>query len=81
MWNVYILECSDGTFYTGITNNLKRRVLEHNDSVLGAKYTRGRRPVKLIYSRKFKNMSDAAKEEWRIKKMDKTNKKSLVDSR
>lgn len=78
MWQVYILKCADRTFYTGITADLKRRLKEHNSSVLGAKYTRGRRPVKLVYSRKLKNKSLAAKEEWRIKKMTRLEKRKLI---
>lgn len=78
MWLVYILKCADGTFYTGITTDIKRRVKEHNSSSLGAKYTRGRRPVKLIYSLELKNKSLAAKEECRIKKMTKKEKKILT---
>jgi len=81
MWLVYILRCSDLTFYTGITTDLKRRIEEHNglgDSAIGAKYTRARRPVKLVYSRKLKNRSLAAKEEARIKKMSRLEKKSLI---
>lgn len=78
MWFVYILKCADKTFYTGITTNVKRRLVEHNSSTLGAKYTRGRRPVKLVYSRKMKNKSLAAKEECRIKKMPKKEKKILT---
>lgn len=74
MWYVYILKCSDETFYTGITTDLKRRIEEHNFSKLGAKYVRGRRPVCLIYSRKMKNKSEASKEEIRIKKMTKKEK-------
>jgi putative endonuclease len=49
MWYVYILECKDKTFYTGITTDLERRIKEHNNSLLGAKYTKSRRPVKLVY--------------------------------
>jgi len=74
MWYVYILECSDKTFYTGITNELKRRVEEHNSSKLGAKYTRGRRPVKLVYSLRKKDKSTAAKEEYKIKKLSRQEK-------
>ena len=77
MWQVYIVKCSDSTFYTGITTNLKRRIDEHNNSPLGAKYTRGRRPVKLVYSKKFKNKSLATKEEARIKKLSRKEKISL----
>jgi len=78
MWYVYILKCSDRTLYAGITTDLKRRVIEHNNSPLGAKYTRGRRPVKLVYSRKFKNKSLASKEESRIKKLSRQEKLRLV---
>lgn len=78
MWQVYILKCADGTFYTGITTGLKRRVKEHNSLALGAKYTRGRRPVKLVYSRKFKNKPLAAKAEWQIKRMTRLEKRKLI---
>ena len=74
MWYVYILECSDKTFYTGITNDLKRRTEEHNNSKLGAKYTRGRRPVKLVYSKKIKDKTRAMQEEYRIKKLSRYEK-------
>ncbi|MEI7620194.1 MAG: GIY-YIG nuclease family protein [Candidatus Falkowbacteria bacterium] len=75
---LYILECSDSTFYTGITTDLKRRVEEHNSSDLGAKYTRGRRPVKLIYSQEFESRSTASKEETRIKKLSRIKKLEAI---
>ena len=75
---LYILECDDKTLYTGITNDLDRRIKEHNFSTLGAKYTAGRRPVKLVYSKKFKNRSLALKEEFRIKKLPRLKKISLI---
>ncbi len=78
IWQAYIVECSDKTLYSGITTNLKRRLGEHNNSPLGAKYTRGRRPVKLVYSRVFKNKSLATKEEARIKKLSRKEKRSLI---
>jgi putative endonuclease len=78
MYFVYILQCSDSTFYTGITTNLDRRVKEHNNSKLGAKYTKVRRPVKLIYSKEFNNRSEALIEEARIKKLSRTEKHSLI---
>jgi putative endonuclease len=53
MWYVYILECNDRTYYTGITTDLKKRVEQHNTSIQGAKYTSGRRPVKMVYSLGF----------------------------
>ncbi len=78
MWSVYILECSDKTLYTGITKNLKRRLKEHNTSSKGAKYTRGRRPVKLKYSCKMKNKRAALKEEYRIKQLSRKEKLKIV---
>jgi len=77
---VYIIKCSDSTYYTGITTDLKRRIAEHNNSPLGAKYTRGRRPVKLAYSKRFKSKSTASKEEVRIKKLSRSEKIKLVKS-
>lgn len=74
MYFVYGLRCEDGTVYTGITTDLERRVREHNTSKLGAKYTRARRPVKLIYSKKFESRSEALVEEARIKKMSRSEK-------
>jgi putative endonuclease len=78
MWYVYILECRDGSFYTGISTNLKKRIDDHNNSKLGAKYTRGRRPVKLVYSCEMESKSEALKEEYRIKKMARKEKMKLV---
>jgi len=80
MWHVYILECSDQTLYTGITTNLKRRVEEHNTSNQGAKYTRGRRPVKIVYSCELPNKSEAQKEEYRIRKLSKPGKIKIIKS-
>lgn len=75
---VYILRCEDGTFYTGITTDVKRRVEEHNSSSLGARYTRGRRPVVVVYSQLYKNRSEATREEARIKKLARSAKLLLV---
>lgn len=79
MWHVYIVKCKDGTFYSGITTDIERRVWEHNNSPLGAKYTRGRRPVRLVYSCCLKNKSLAAKEEFRIKGLERSVKKRLIE--
>lgn len=79
MYFVYILQCSDNTFYTGITTDLNRRVKEHNNSKLGAKYTKIRRPVKLVFSKEFKNRSEASKEESRIKKLNRQQKIDLLN--
>ena len=81
MYYLYILQCADQTLYTGITTDLKRRVAEHNDTKLGAKYTAARRPVKLVYSKKFKNRSAAAKAEAKIKRLAKAQKLSLIKER
>lgn len=75
-WYVYIVECGDGTFYTGITDDVKRRILTHN-SGKGAKYTKSRGPVKLKYVEELRNRSEATKREMEIKKMKKGMKKSL----
>ena len=78
MYFLYILECADKTLYTGITVDLERRINEHNTSKLGAKYTSARRPVKLVYSKKFKNRSIASKEETRIKNLSRKQKVELI---
>ena len=78
MYYLYILKCVDGTLYTGITTDLVRRVAEHNRTKLGAKYTSSRRPVELVYSRKFKNRSRASVEERRVKKLKRSDKLKLI---
>lgn len=77
-WVVYILECSDNTLYTGITNNLEKRLEQHNNSNEGAKYTRARRPVKCVYSEIQDNRSEATKREFVIKKLTRTEKLKLI---
>ena len=78
MWHIYILRCADNTLYTGITTDLKRRLEEHNTSSLGAKYTRGRRPVALLYSKRYKDKAGAAKEECRLKKLSQKEKLLII---
>lgn len=77
-WHVYILECADGTLYTGSTNDLERRVKEHNVSGLAAKYTRARRPVTLRYTSAHESRSAALKEEARIKALTRSGKEDLI---
>ena len=77
-WRVYILLCSDGSFYTGITTDVERRLREHNHSKLGARYTRSRRPVKLVFQEKCLDRSDAGKAEYRIRKLTRTEKQKMV---
>lgn len=74
---VYLLECSDKTFYIGYTTDLDRRIFEHNSSNLGAKYTKGRRPVVLKYSKSFETLSEALKYEFYLKSLSRKNKLKL----
>lgn len=78
-WFVYILRCADNTLYTGITTDLTRRIQEHNNGKAGARYTRSRRPVTLVYSESATNRSDASKREHAIKKLSLACKISLID--
>ena len=78
MYYLYIIKCADKTLYTGITTDLNRRITEHNSSKLGAQYTSTRRPVKLVYSKKYKNRSLASREENRIKKLSKFEKIQII---
>jgi putative endonuclease len=77
-WFVYVVRCSDGSLYTGITNNIKKRILEHNYGTRGAKYTKSRRPVRLLYKRECDSRSHALKEEWAFKKLKKTEKERII---
>lgn len=79
-WFVYILSCGDGSLYTGITTDLRRRLDEHNDSKLGARYTRARRPVELLWFEQYDSRSNAAIREAEIKKLDRLQKIALVNS-
>ncbi len=76
-YRVYILRCKDGTLYTGSTNDIEKRIAVHNAGK-GAKYTRGRLPVRLLYSESFQTKSEALKRELAIKKMSKLEKLSLL---
>jgi putative endonuclease len=76
-WYFYIVKCRDGSFYSGITNNIEHRIKEHNKGT-GAKYTSGRRPVKLIYSEKHATVSAAMKRESQVKNWSRTKKERLV---
>lgn len=77
-WNVYMLRCADGTLYTGITTDLARRVAEHNgDSGLGARYTRSRRPVALVYVESADSRAQASRREAAIKRLDRARKLAL----
>jgi putative endonuclease len=75
---IYVLECSDGSLYTGYTTDIERRLKEHN-SGQGAKYTRGRLPVKLRHQESFKSRSLAQKREYQIKQLPRSKKEELID--
>lgn len=74
----YIVRCADNSLYSGITTDLKRRVGEHNSNKLGAKYTRGKQPVTLIYNEKFLTKSASMKREYEVKQMIKKEKELLL---
>jgi putative endonuclease len=76
----YILRCSDGTLYIGSTNNLEKRLLQHNTGKAGAKYTSGRRPVTLEYSEVVATYSDARAREAAWKRLSKKQKLQLIAS-
>ena len=78
MYYVYLLRCADNSLYCGLTTDLDRRVEEHNGEKSKSKYTRSRRPVKLIYFEKYKTINQALKREHEIKKMPKIKKESLI---
>lgn len=79
-YTLYLLRCSDGTLYTGITADLQRRIHEHNTSDKGAKYTRNRRPCIPVYCEQLKSKSAALKREIAIKKMTKAKKEALLSN-
>ncbi len=79
MYYLYILSCSDGTLYIGITTDVIRRVKEHNSSPRGAKYTKARRPLVLLYQKKYKTRSSASKAEYAYKQLSREQKLLLVE--
>lgn len=76
-WNIYILRCADDTLYTGICKDLRRRLEQHNQAI-GAKYTRGRAPVTLLYSETQPDRASATRREWEIKNLSRTEKLALA---
>jgi len=76
-WFVYILECEDKSFYTGITNDVQRRFNEHK-SGKGGKYTNSHKPIKIIFTEEIDNKSEALKREYQIKSLSRENKKKLI---
>lgn len=79
MYTLYIIKCADKSLYTGITTDIDRRIKQHNGEIIGGpKYTRGRRPVELVYTEKLPNRSEASKREGEIKKMTRADKEKLL---
>ena len=76
-WKLYILRCGDGSLYTGITNNLEKRLAAHRAG-RGAKYTRGRGPLELVYREECGTHSDALKRELEIKSLTRQEKEKLI---
>ncbi len=79
MYYVYILECADLTLYIGSTNNIEKRIVAHNSSKTGAKYTKARRPVILKYSESLETKSEALKREHELKKLTRQEKLKLFN--
>lgn len=79
-WFVYILECADGTLYTGYTCDLEKRLEKHNKGI-ASKYTRSRIPVKMVFYEEFPSKSEAMVAEYSIKQMDRREKLNLIESK
>lgn len=80
IWHVYMVECADGTLYSGITTDIDRRIKEHNESDKGARYTRAKRPVLLVYSEEHADRSTASKREYELKQLSREEKKKLFSN-
>jgi len=78
-WYVYIVECVDSSLYTGITTDVERRTEEHNRGRAAARYTRAKRPVKVVYVEDAESRSTASKREWALKKMSRAAKLQLIN--
>lgn len=79
-WFLYVLRCADDTFYTGTTTDITRRIEEHNTKKCGAKYTKTRRPVELIFWLDFENRSQAQKAEYKFKKLTRAQKEKIINA-
>jgi len=78
-WYVYMVRCADDSLYTGVTNDLQQRMFDHNNSDKGAKYTKARRPVVLVYKKRKMNRSYACIEEALLKKLSREEKLKLIE--
>jgi len=79
-WYIYIVRCADNSLYTGITLDIERRLAEHNGQKGGAKYTRNKQPVKLVYTEMADSQSAASRREFAIKKLSKQEKEGLIET-
>ncbi len=79
MWWMYVVECSDGTLYTGVTKDIDRRVHEHNNTKRGAKYTRSRRPVTVVYRKPYSDWSEVLREEYKFKNLTRREKLRIIE--
>lgn len=79
-WSVYILCCADGTLYTGIAPDVEKRLQKHNEGK-GAKYTRGRTPVELVYQEEWPDRAQASRREYQIKQLSRAEKLSFIDQK
>jgi len=78
-WQVYIVRCQDGSYYTGITTDLARRIAEHNSTSGGARYTRPRRPVSLVYAETAPDRSAACRREYQVRHLTPAMKRALIN--
>lgn len=81
IWYTYMVRCRDRSLYTGITKDIDKRVAEHNTARNGARYTRTRRPVRLVFLERFSSRSAAAKREQQLKRLSRAEKQKLVQDR
>jgi putative endonuclease len=77
-WHLYVLLCADGSYYCGVTTEIARRINEHNTSAKGAKYTKVRRPVRLVYYKTYKDRSSAQKAEYEFKRLRRAQKERII---
>ncbi len=78
---IYILQCSDGSYYTGVTNDVKKRLYEHQEGLIVGCYTHNKRPVKLLYTEEFSDVRDAIAREKQIKGWTRKKKEALISGK
>ncbi|MCH7820578.1 MAG: GIY-YIG nuclease family protein [Proteobacteria bacterium] len=78
-YSLYMLRCADGSLYTGIAVDVKKRIAEHENGSRGAKYLRGRGPLRLVFEQCLGNRATASRVEYRVKQLDRSQKEALVD--